>query len=70
MKPCPEKMDLASAYDRAARKYAEAVVALNNNIGICAKDRYDVFFHSAEQARENMAIARECLAKHIEKHHC
>jgi len=69
-KPCSEKMDLASAYDQAARKYSEAVAALNKNIGTCAKDRYDVFFRSAEQARQNVATARECLAKHIDKHRC
>jgi len=68
--PCADKMQLASAYDEAAHKYSEAVAILNKNIGVCAKDRYDVFFRRAEEARENVAIACESLSRHIAKHRC
>jgi hypothetical protein len=67
---CPEKMGLTSAYQEATQIYSDAVAALNRNIGICAKERYDLFYRGAEAARKNAAIARESLAKHIEMHHC
>jgi len=63
-------MTLTSAYQQATRKYSEAVAILDKNIGICAKDRYDVFFRKAQEARKNVAIARESLAEHIDKHGC
>ena len=68
--PCSEKTSLESEYQQATQKYSDAVADLKGNIGICAKDRYDVFFGRAEEARQNVAIARESLAKHIDKHCC
>src|ERR1051326_1865813 len=41
--PCPEKRDLIGAYQLATRKYSEAVASLNQNMGICGRDRYDAF---------------------------
>jgi hypothetical protein len=70
VKACAEKTILASAYDDATRKYAQAVATLKGNIGICAKDQYDVFFGDAEVARKKVVTARECLATHIEQHRC
>ena len=70
VKACADKMILASAFDEATRKYAQAVATLKGNIGICAKDRYDVFFRDAELARKKVVTARECLATHIEQHRC
>jgi hypothetical protein len=67
---CPERKTLRSAYEHATQTYSDAVVILNKNIGICAKDRYDVFFRNAQEARDNVATARLSLAKHIDKHGC
>ena len=67
---CPERKTLTSAYQQATQKYSDAVAVLNKNIGICAIDRYEVFFRRAEEARDSAAAARESLAKHIDKHGC
>ncbi len=68
--PCPEKTRLSSAYQEATLKYAAAIAVLNRNIGICTKNRYDVLFSSAQEARANAAAARESLSQHIDTHHC
>ena len=72
MKPseCPDRIKLASAYQQATQKYSDAAAVLNKNIGVCAKDRYDVFFLNAQEACDNAVIALESLTKHIDKHHC
>jgi hypothetical protein len=70
MEPCAERTLLASAYEQATQKYSAAVAALNKNIGICAKDRYDVLFRRAQEARDNAATAREYLTNHIDNHRC
>jgi len=67
---CPERKTLTSAYQQATQKYSDAVAILDKNIGICAKDRYDVFFRNAQEARDNAAAARQSLATHIDKHSC
>ena len=67
---CPERITLTSACQQATQKYSDAVAILDKNIGICAKNRYDVFFRSVQEARDNVATARQSLAKHIDKHGC
>ena len=67
---CAEKSDLISAYKAATQKYSDAVAKLNQNMGICAKDRYDVFHRLAQEALQLADKARERLDNHVAKHAC
>jgi hypothetical protein len=67
---CQEKSTLLSAYQQATLKYSEAVTQLNQNIGICAKDRYDVFYRVAQEAGQFASDARKLLDKHVAAHGC
>jgi hypothetical protein len=67
---CQEKSDLLSTYQEATLKYSEAVTQLNQNIGICAKARYDVFYGLAEEAGQFASEARRLLDKHVAGHGC
>ena len=63
-------MTLTSAYEQATQKYSDALAILNKNIGICAKNQYEVFLRNAQEACDSVAAARESLAKHIDIHDC
>src|SRR5437588_4706363 len=59
-------MGLAAAYDQASRKYADAVAALNRNIGVCAKeDRRSTRMNSSHTV---ISYAVFCLKKKKKKH--
>jgi hypothetical protein len=68
--PCPEKRDLIGAYQLATRKYSEAVASLNQNMGICGRDRYDAFHSLAEEARKLAHEAEQRMDKHVAEHSC
>ena len=67
---CAEKSDLISAYKQATQNYSGAVAKLKQNIGICAKDRYDVLYCVAQEALQLADKARERLDNHVAKHAC
>jgi hypothetical protein len=68
--PCAEKSELITAYKEATQRYSDAVAKLNQNMGICAKDRYDLFYRLAHEARQLADKARERLDNHVAKHAC
>ena len=67
---CPEKQDLVTAYQLAMRKYSDAVPSLDQNMGICARVRYDALRSLVEDARQFAHEAQERLDKHVAHHFC
>ena len=67
---CEEKARLASEYRQTARKYADAVDALNKKMGTSAKAEYERLARVADEARVKSEQSRLALEQHIAEHNC
>ena len=67
---CDEKKRLATEYEVATAKFAEAVTELRKEMGTSAKEEYERLDRATNEARVKSEQARLALEKHISAHRC
>jgi hypothetical protein len=67
---CEEKARLVSEYETAAKRFAEAVTALQHKMGTSTKSEYERLNRAADEARLKSEQARLALEQHVAAHNC
>jgi hypothetical protein len=67
---CPEKEKLASEYQTATTKFAEAVRQLQLKIGTATRAEYERLQRISDEARLKSEQARRAFEQHIAGHAC
>jgi hypothetical protein len=67
---CKEKTTLLETYFVTARKFADAVSRLSDDVGALSREDFESVHRSAEEILQDLAAARMKLQTHLQAHGC
>jgi hypothetical protein len=69
-RPCPEKTNLLTEYQKAAEIYAFTVANLTRLVGTAPRQEYVKASEAAESQRHHVNGIRQRLNAHVDAHGC